>query len=435
MSETDKKLPWFGIVVIFLLVCGFIAAITFLSINRVGNKEIDTENANLSLSNPKSENDLSELIHDVRLGSSDGSATTLVLQKPQLSDIVHYCPDPSTDPTDTCWQYLDLHFSIVRTGAKKWRWIDHRDHITLQSIFTDPLGDRQKVIDALNDPGCMLADASDFRWNLSDQCNATAFVNFRQLHRWCADPWYYATLIDDWFKTEKIERLNFQLPSKFDSHRKGIKHMNPKGSYLRVQGLSDLWADVLESRWIVKQCENFEVQKTIREFEHDSYHLDRLQEIGLRLGLEQDVFSGEVSLDDALKEIAVYFGNISAIINYQGSPEWLAYRDEQHPWIKSNLELFETTSNRMEIMRKGIQTAMELEHSNIDYDLTLVVLHICTYQTTEDPDSSCQSTIDTLRKAFKPSEWSKHQILDRIERIALDAGIYYDRSIDIQFSR
>jgi len=178
MSETDKKLPWFGIFVIFLLVCGFIAAITFLSINRVGNKEIDTENANLSLSNPKSENDLSELIHDVRLGSSDGSATTLVLQKPQLSDIVNCCPDPSTDPTDTCWQYLDLHFSIIRTGAKKLRWIDHRDHITLQSIFADPLGDRQKVIDALNDPECMLADASDFRWNLSDQCNATAFVNF-----------------------------------------------------------------------------------------------------------------------------------------------------------------------------------------------------------------------------------------------------------------
>jgi len=211
--------------------------------------------------------------------------------------------------------------------------------------------------------------------------------------------------------------------------------MYPKGSYRRIQGLYDLWADALEAQWIVKQCQNFEVRKTIREFEHDSYHLGRLQEIGLRLGLEQDVFFGEVSLDDELKEIAVYFGNISTIINYQGSPDWLAYRDEQHPWIKSNLELFETTSNRMEIMRKGIQTAMELEHSNIDYDLTPVVLHICTYQTTEDPDSSCQSTIDTLRKAFKPSEWSKHQILDRIERVALDAGIYYDRSIDIQFSR
>ena len=161
--------------------------------------------------------------------------------------------------------------------------------------------------------------------------------------------------------------------------------------------------------------------------------MDRLQEIGLRLGLEQDVFSGEVSLEDALKEIAVYFGNISAIINHQGSPEWLAYRDEQHPWIKSNLELFEAYKNRTEILRKGIQTVTELQEANVDYDLTELVLHICTYQTSEDPDSICQSTIDTLRKTFKPSEWSKQQILDRIERIALDAGIYYDRSIDIQF--
>jgi len=177
MSETDKKLPWFGIIVIFLLVCGFIAAITFLSINRIGNKEIDTKNA--SLSNPKTENDLSELIHDVRLGSSDGSATTLVLQKPQLFDIVNYCPDPSIEPTDTCWQYLDRHFSVTRTGRQSWHWIGHKDHFTFQSVFTDPQGDRQKVLDVLDSSGCMVTDATDMRWNLSDKCNTVALLNFR----------------------------------------------------------------------------------------------------------------------------------------------------------------------------------------------------------------------------------------------------------------
>lgn len=433
MSETDKKLPWFGIVVVFVLVCGFIATITFLSINRLGNKNIDTENPNLS--KPKTKNDRSELSIDVRSHNSDDSTAVLVPDKPLLSDIVNYCPDPSTEPTDTCWQYLERHFSVILTGRKLWHWIGHQDQVTFQSIFTDPLGDRQKVIDVLNDPGCMLADASDFRWNLSEQCNATALVNFRQLQRWCADPWYYATLIDDWFKTEKIERLNLQLLSKFDSQHKAIKHMSLKGSYRRMQGLYDLWSDALESRWIAKQCENIELYKTIREFESESYHNARLQEIGLRLGIEPDIYSGEIAMGYVLTAMAAHFGNINAIVSYGDSPEWLAYRDERHPWINSNLELFETTSNRMEIMRKGIQTAMELEHSNIDYDLTPVVLHICTYQTSEDPDSICQNTVDTLRKALRRSEWNKHQILDRIERIALDAGIYYDHSTDTQFVR
>ncbi|MYF53034.1 MAG: hypothetical protein F4039_04340 [Gammaproteobacteria bacterium] len=202
---------------------------------------------------------------------------------------------------------------------------------------------------------------------------------------------------------------------------------------MRIKSQSELWLDALRTRWVAKKCKNFKVVDTILEFQYDSYHNARLQEISLRLGKEPDIYSGEISLSYLLTAIAAHFGNINAIISYGDSPEWLVYRDEQHPWIKSNLELFETYKSRTEILRKGIQTVTELQEANVDYDLTELVLHICTYQTSEDPDSICQSTIDTLRKTFKPSEWSKQQILDRIERIALDAGIYYDRSIDIQF--
>ncbi|MCY3627549.1 MAG: hypothetical protein OXG88_07910 [Gammaproteobacteria bacterium] len=432
MSVEDKHYRWFGILIVFILVCGIIVSITFFGISRAVDTEFDTEF--VEVQNHVQDNEITDSFSNEIFGSSGSSVTFLVSDRLNFSDIFYYCSDPSTEPTDTCWQYLDRHFSVTRTGRKFWHWIEHHDHITFQSVFSDPLGDRRKVLDVLDNTECMVTDATNMRWNMSDNCNTAALLNFRQIRLWCTDTWDYSNRIDDWFKTEMIERLNLRLPSKFDSRHKAIEHMYPKGSYRRIQGLYDLWADALEARWIVKQCENFEVQKTIQEFEHDSYYVKRFQKIGLSLGLEPDFFSGEISLDDVLTELSMYLGNISAIINYGGSPEWLAYRDEQHPWIISNLELFETSNTRMEKMSKGIQTVMELEDTGIDYNLNLLVHHICTDQTVPDPDS-CQTTIEALRTSLKPSEWRQQQLIDRIERIALDIGVYYDPDVDIPISR
>lgn len=426
MSIEDRPIQRQVTSILLVLSCLIVGVFIFLTVVQNTNYRSNSEVAYVKLNVDHKDQSESSLRYNST--SSEQLLEPEVPIKPLHSDIVAYCPDPRVEPSQVCWDYLDKFLLDISEGHQRSHWIKHSEDVTYRQIFEDPMRDRQLVIDTLDNPECMLTNKTDFRWNLTEKCRASAFVNFHQFQLKCGHPTSYSWRTSSWF-FPLYEQNNGTWISKFDSRLSAIEHTFEHDKERRKQ---NLWEEVLETRWIVKQCEGFDVEKILIDYERDATIIDRLQEVGRNLGVRWSNFEDGyriIPITNSLIAIAAYFGETNSIISYDGHREWFAYRDEKHPWIRTNYDLFASKNTRDEKLSKGIQTVIELEDSGIDYDLKLLVQHICTDQTTLDPDT-CQTTINNLRTRLRPNEWRQQQVLDRIERIALESGIYYGTSDD-----
>ena len=343
-------------------------------------------------------------------------------------DILTVCPDPSTEPSAACWDYLDKFLLDKRQGYKWLDWIHMNDALTFRRIFEDPVLDRQKVIETLNNPECALMNETDFRWDLFERCYAPSFTNFLHFNLKCSSPHTYAWRIDSWFFPQH-EKEDGVFYSTFDSHMEAIRNAPDDSKHVRTQRL---WEEILEDRWIVRQCEKFDAADILLDFERDAELRDELKEVGLRLGVRWENFEGiywNIPVKNSLKAIAAHFGDTWSVMTHHGSEMWRAYRDERYPWIKATYALTSVEASRLKKLESGVQTVIGLEDSKFEFDWHFLVNYICTDQSKPDPEN-CQTTIHALRNSLAPTEFRRHKTLDQIERIALDLGVYSDTEAD-----
>ena len=80
------------------------------------------------------------------------------------------------------WGESEASFQVVDTFA----FVVLDEPLTFGRIFADPIGDFNRVQDALLRPECLL-QGDETNWELQETCHADAFLNYALLNRFCFD--------------------------------------------------------------------------------------------------------------------------------------------------------------------------------------------------------------------------------------------------------
>ena len=304
-------------------------------------------------------------------------------------------------------------------------WIKFDSPLNYGRIFSNPIRDREKTLEALNNPNCNLADEDDIRWDLYDECDADAFANFYHFTRKCQDPNRYDHRYDQWFRKGWGIQIDGVLASRFEARRSNIDKVPADERDRRTR---QLWEEVLETRWVVKQCERFNVEEILIDPNRDLEFVSKLRLAGKILKVN-DRIDLEYEIKESLRAIAAQFGDEWAVITHDGSPTWRAFRAEQLPWIQTNRKLFQRDATRESKLLAGVQIALELADSGLEFDWDFLVTHICTDEKNSD-STSCQAAINKLYSSIDALEEDEFQMLVQIERVALELDVYNPTQVE-----
>ena len=370
-----------------------------------GRGQTETQSTSVSLEEMNEVAQINKETHTIYDHSNVDSETMSIQDSFDNSlDLVAACPDPSAELSDLCVAALDAVYTEKKIGVRRMEWINFNSPLTYRRIFSDPVQDRERVVEALSNPNCNLTDEDDIRWDFYDECHADAFVNLFHFTRKCLDPNSYDNLYSQWFSIE----------------RRWIKENTLEDE--RDQRTRQLWEKVLETHWVVKECERFNVEEILIDPKRDQDILNKLRSAGKVLQVN-DQISLDYEIRQSLQALAARFGDEWAVVTHHGSAAWRVFRAEQLPWIQTNQVLFRRDATRESKLLAGVQIALELAESELEFDWDFLVTHICTDQKHTDA-TSCQTAINELYYSLDSLEQDKFQILSQIERVALELGVY-----------
>ena len=398
-NKLSKRL----LVIVLIVVIGAMVLAVWVLITDHGRNE--TQSTSVSLEEMNEVVQINKETHTIYDHSNGDSETLSIQDSFEISlDLVAACPDPSAELSDLCVAALDAVYTEKKIGVRRMEWINFNSPLTYRRIFSDPVQDRERVVEALRNPNCNLNDEDDIRWNLYDECHADAFANLFHFTRKCLDPNSYDNLYSQWFSIE----------------RHWIKENTPEDE--RDQRTRQLWEKVLETHWVVKECERFNVEEILIDPKRDQDILNKLRAAGKVLQVN-DQISLDYEIRKSLQALAARFGDEWAVVTHHGSAAWRAFRAEQLPWIQTNQVLFRSDATRESKLLAGVQIALELAESELEFDWNFLVTYICTDQKHTDT-TSCQTAINELYYSLDSLELDKFQILSQIERVALELGVY-----------
>ena len=394
-----------------------------LSTNQRGNDELET-------TEQRQDTDTLETVDKWDLPYKTVNSTTRA-EVPSIGEstapkvyLVSACPDPSAELTYECMATLDDLFTDKKIGHLRYLWITFKSQLTYGQIYFDPIGDRERVAEALDNPSCNLTDENDVRWDLYDECHADSFARHFHFTRMCLNPEYYKSRYYYWFSDAWDPENKGEFISRFDRRLSWIDSLPLEK---RATQINDLWEETLESRWIVNECEQFNVETILIDPTRDQELFDKLRSAGRLLKVNDRIGVGH-EIRESLQALAARFGEAWAVITHEGSPAWRTYRAEQYPWIHTNQKLFHHDASREAKLFNGVEIAVELAESGLDFDWDYLVSHICTDQ--KDTDSiNCQTAINALRAKLDPIEEDKLLVLGQIEQKSIELGVYDQTSI------
>ena len=385
--------------------------------------------------------------------------------------------------TEDCIAALEDHvLSINPYKSHPWNWstlsngyefhlIVLEDPLTYDRIFNDPIGDLNKVIDALSRPECRLETSRDttnsifYTRNsvesrpqidrddeqLKDSCYAEAFTNYASFFNACYQQRAGYVL--------HIHRDDF---TRYRSQPELVDH---------------IWQTYLEARWVEEKCETFDAilelnaQIYPEQFQLlvDSYEQRLSPEA--RRGEEQ-IRNMKPELGRVLDEDAIYSSLLSLGARLGDEVASLTSKGQNATRYSGIFgKVLKTTSWR-ELSRQDKEPSAErlwhtlnvvvaLERDDIKFDWNWLVRHVCSPVSkpsiiSEDSKtlSNCRSAINDFRtsgyvppkliedrplsaKAFRKSiskylpyittqdeSMRRTQILDKIEQVAIELEIY-----------
>lgn len=413
-----NKLSKRALVIVLLVVIGAMVLAVWVLITDHGLNETQSTSVSFEEMNEVAQiNEEARSIYDL---SSVDSMTTDEKDSFDISlDLVAACPDPSAELSDQCIATLDAVYAKKMMGRLHLDWIKFDLPLNYARIFSDPVRDREKVLEALSNPNCNLTDENDVRWDLYDECHADTFANFYHFIRKCQSPDRYYSRYDQWFRRGWEIQVEGTLASRFESRQ---WYIDKAPADERNRRTRQLWEEVLETRWVVKECERFNVDEILIDPNRDHEFVSKLRSAGKILQVNNRI-DLEYEMMQSLRGLSARFGDDWAVVTHHGSPAWRAFRAEQRPWIQTNQVLFQTDATRESKLLAGVQIAVELAESELEFDWDFLVTHICTDQKHTDA-TSCQTAINELYYSLDSLEQDKFQILSQIERVALELGVY-----------
>ena len=330
-------------------------------------------------------------------------------------DLVDICPNTLEEFSTECQSALDDHFAELPLELSATSWIIQPNRLTYGRVFEDPIGDRKRVIEALQRKDCQLKDGEGARWGLKETCHADAFANFSVFLWTCS-------------KSRNLQRLHNAIvdPS-------SIAHP-ASDPVLYKRKMQSRIVKLLEARWFRGQCDKYEVSE-IRIDEHrDQESYDILRSTAKRLG---DVWDQSSTVPEVfvLKSLAARFGDESAAVLYGSTGDrkgdsWRKHIQAVWPW-KSMLEEIRgntmlavidgppTTSRRLHL---GILVAVSLQESGLEFDWNRLVRKVCTRK--NPTQATCQLAIEELNLSLEWDQEIELEALDMFESVSIELDLY-----------
>ncbi len=384
-------------------------------------------------------------------------------------DFLTVCPDPTVEILgEDCLRTLDQFFAS-KTFGKQIRLIGPRPLVRLDygRIFADPDGDRWRVLATLDNEECFdEGKVTQEYWRRSgrnryESCNAVAFTNYAQFGAICHGFRNGRDAEREWIDRNWVAttgKTRFQ-------HFLGILEDFGEDSDDEVayeHRKKWLWEEVLEVRWLKRQCARFDTVPTL-DGDLVSKEYQQIQNLLVRLdfsvGINWELQHPRTNIYEGLTRLARFLGEGVATEGYrQGSEAWqeLVYgvHVERDPKFRdwddfTHLDegMLGPTTARGTRMFSAVRAAMALEMRDIDYDWHWLVESVCKTSDYRGPDEegnrSCQWWVRKFRTGLadgpaEPRESQDPEViaagndykekflwaLEQIEEVAMELGIY-----------
>ena len=331
-------------------------------------------------------------------------------------DLVDICPNTLEKFSAECQSALDDHFAELPLEPSGTSWIRQPNRLTYGRVFEDPIGARNRVIESLQREDCQLEDEDGARWDLKETCHADAFANLSVFLWTCS-------------KSRNLERLSSAIvdPSSIAHLASDPQRYN---SIMRSRIMN-----LLESRWISGQCDNYEVSEIQIGEQRDQKWYEMLRSTANRLG---DIWPQSSTVPEVfvLKSMAARFGDESAAVLYHSpwssgkGDSWRKHIRSVWPW-KSMLEEIRgntmlavidgppTTSRRLHL---GVSVAVSLLESGLEFDWKRLVRKVCTRKNPEQ--ATCQLAIEELSLSLDWDQETELEALGMFESVSKELDLY-----------
>ncbi|MCY3883389.1 MAG: hypothetical protein OXG24_00575 [Gammaproteobacteria bacterium] len=333
----------------------------------------------------------------------------------RIPSLEENCPQSNDKLSAECGEAMDDYFENLPLERQDTAWISIPDRLTYGRALTNPVADRNRVVQALQLKECRLEDREVVRWDLSERCHSDAFANL-SVFLWACSKYGNDTNLTEESDVDDVASFEFSDPEYY----KDMLH----------------WHNVrsLRARWITNKCAEIEVSDFRFDPENDRKHFQMLRSTARRLGEKWDQ-SSEVPETFVLKSLAARLGDLSTAILYSGpstgkkDDSWRHIGNNLWQWRRSLMNFDASTqkfSNRrsetIKRLKKGISVAVSLQRSGLEFDWNFLVKRVCTLH---DPDeATCQTAIRELSQTFEWDQKDELQTLDKFASLSQKLNLY-----------
>ena len=333
----------------------------------------------------------------------------------QNLDLIEACPQPHENDSEECLRGMDVRIRDWPLEFPDTTWISLPNRLTLGRALRDPIGDRARVVEALQQEECLLASGESVRWDLKDSCHADAFVNLSVFLWACNEP-------------ADLEQLHQDVVNNRERARQESGNSQRWKSNLQS---SIIW--LLRARWLNDKCDNYQVSDLWFDGRQDKEQHELLKATASRFG---EIWGRPPHLPETfvLKALAARLGDESAAMQYHGPSNFRAKDDswEKHinkvwPWRKAIRAIrgggiVDGSRKMAKRLQLGVFIAVSLQDSNLEFDWNFLVGEVCEREKPED--ATCQEAIAELKGSLDWDRKEELQALDKFETVSMELGLF-----------
>lgn len=313
--------------------------------------------------------------------------------------------------------------------------------MTYERIFSDPIGDLARVLDAISRPECLLDDSTVSKWELNPyeylpnavQGNdadkialVVAFSEDKAIAKWqlrtsCHAESFanYAAFYDVCFRESAAEYfLNHQRH--YWGHDRESNQIN------------QMWKGYLEQRWVDTKCEEYSSSLELSAEQYPNEYL-HLFGIGLNRGtwhFQDDIVSkGSLDRDTifyTLVSFGAQFGDQAASLVYSANDYWT-----EQPWRASWEKVKQYSTPSAKRLQEALNLIGAFETTDVNFNLEWLVEHVCTPEKSTINNTketagfpSCRTLINQAYTNIGSMSNTKRQTLEKFADVAIKLGVY-----------
>lgn len=285
-----------------------------------------------------------------------------------------------------------------RGYAPAFSFFELENPLTFERIFSDPDGNLQRIILAMNDPECLLENGTKVNWALKERCHAEAFMNYAEFYHVC-------------FRHGSSPTRTW---------------LAPRTAKTFVQK----WKEMLEEHWIKQQCNKFDSTIAIHESHPEQFEtlvamgmpeFDESKET-LREHYPTD-FQKKHFVYNTMIEFAARLGDQSAALTYKGQPYGqLSGLFSSEPWNTIQIAYDDPSRERVE---QALDFISLLEPFKVQFNWEWLVEHMCYRSDDDESDNpvSCRDIVYDMHTVDQV-EGRQLELVNKFEQVAIELGVY-----------